>query len=361
MFCALKPFAAWFAPLAAVAALVLLPSAVHADTDHFMDPSMPEFTASARLRGTLRSVGANTMDVITFGWIQLFRKSYPEVEVTMEARTSLSAIPALTNGLADLAPIGREMLPSEEAMFRQKHGYSPTLVRVAGGSFATNNRSHAIAVFVHKDNPINQLSLAQLDAIFSASRRRGHAEIATWGDLGLDGEWASRPITLYAMRRPNGIVNFFQTRVLLDGEFRPGINERDGRNDAARLEAVVASIADDPSGIGYAGFAQWSPGVKALALAEDASGPFVEGSLETIASHTYPLSRWIYIAINKAPGKSLPPNVHAFLALVLSREGQRVVAADEAFLPLPAAVVREELARLSESTADQGAGTSPNR
>lgn len=287
------------------------------------------------------------MDVMTFGWIQLFRQHHPQVEATIEARSSLTAAPALTSGLAHVAPIAREFLPSELEVFRQRHGYDPLLVRVASGSFATNNRSHALAVYVHRDNPLRQLTLAQLDAVFSTSRRRGHPEdVTVWGDLGLTGEWANRPITIYSMRRPNGIVNFFQLRVLAGGEFKPTIHERGNTNDKVALAAVVESIANDPGAIGFAGFGHAAPGVRALALAAAGAGPAVAGTPETVADHSYPLARWVYLAVNKPPGQPLEPTVREFLRLVLSRDGQQIVARDEAFLPLSGAVAAEELAKL---------------
>ncbi|MCW5548650.1 MAG: substrate-binding domain-containing protein [Opitutaceae bacterium] len=315
--------------------------------ERLLDAHLPRFEPGPPLQGGLHSVGSDSMDVITFHWIQLFRQIHPQVRVTMEARSSLTAAPALTTGLADMAPIGRELLPSELAMFRQKFGYDPLLIRVGSGSYATDNRTHALAVYVHRDNPLRGLTLAQLDAIFSTSNKRGHSgDIKTWGDLGLGGEWHDRPITLYAMRRPNGIVNFFQQRVLLGGEFKTTIRERTNSNDKGALSSVVESLENDPGGIGYAGFSHALPGVRAVELAEESAGPFVAGTPESVADRTYPLARWIYIAVNKPPGQALPPNVREFLRLVLSREGQRIVAQDGAYLPLSAEVVREEQARL---------------
>lgn len=313
----------------------------------FSGANLPPYQTGAELHGRLHSVGSDSMDVITFNWIQLFRERHPKVAVTMEARASLTAAPALTNGLADLAPIGRELLPSELTMFREKFGYDPLLVRVASGSYAVDNRTHALAVYVHWDNPLSRLTLEQLDAVFSTSNKRGHAgDIKSWGDVGLTGEWADRPITLYAMRRPNGIVNFFQQRVLRGGEFKPTIRERTNTNDKGALAAVVESIAADPSGIGYAGFSHALPGVRALKLAEQDGAEYVAGTPESVADRTYPLARWIYIAVNKAPGKPLAPNVKEFLRLVLSREGQQVVANEGAYIPLSAEIVREELAKI---------------
>lgn len=340
-----RPRPAWAALLAlGLMAAVALEASVEGEKT--LDQSLPGFVPGPPLQGKLHSVGADTMDVITFGWIQMFRRAYPEMEVTMEARSSLTAAPALINGLAEIAPVAQEFPPSEKAIFQQKFGYPPLLIRVAGGSYMTANRSHALAVYVHRDNPLRRLSLDQLDAIFSSSRKRGHREVTTWGDLGLEGEWASRPITLYSIRRPNGIVNYFQHRVLQEGEFKATVRERANSNDSGALAAVVASIAADPGGIGYAGFAHATPAVRSLALAEKPEGPFIAGTLATVADHSYPLSRWIYIAVNRPPGQPLSPAVRAFLQLVLSRDGQAIVAQDVGFLPLPASVAHDELAKL---------------
>lgn len=302
--------------------------------------------AAAGPPGTLHSVGADTMDELTFGWLRIFRRRFPDVDATIEARSSLSAAPALTSGLADVAPVAREFLPGEHDAFVQKFGYPPLLIRVAGGSYATPNRSHALAVYVHRDNPVRSLTMAQLDAVFSATRRRGAArEVATWGDLGATGEWAQRPVNLYSIRRPNGIANFFQQRVLLGGDYRVGIRERNGADDTAALGAVVESIAGDVAGIGFAGFAQARSEVRPLALAEEGDR-FVEGSPATVRDHSYPLARWVYIAVNRRPGEPLPRNVRAFLEIVLSAEGQRVVEEEGAFLPLPPAILEAERARI---------------
>lgn len=327
----------------------MLASGLHAspDGERLLAADLPRYAPEQLLKGRLHSVGADSMDVMTFGWIRMLRRAHPNLEITMEARSSLTAAPALTNGLADVAPIAREFLPSELAMFRQKFGYDPLLIRVASGSYATNNRSHALAVYVHRENPLRELTLAQLDAIFSSSRKRGHpTEIKVWGDIGLTGDWAYRPISIYSMRRPNGIVNFFQQRVLLEGDFKATLAERSNSSDQGALVAVTEAVAADIGGIGFAGFAHANDRVRALALAQSEGSPYVLGTPDSVSDQTYPLARWVYIAVNKPPSQPLPPQVREFLRLVLSYEGQRIVAQDDAFLPLPAVIVREELAKL---------------
>jgi phosphate transport system substrate-binding protein len=219
---------------------------------------------------------------------------------------------------------------------------------VGGGAYEKGDRSHAIAVYVNRANPLERITLAQLDAIYSATRRRGSAAaVTTWGQLGLTGEWANHPIIAYAARRPNGIADAFQDRVLLTGDFKASIHERANSPTARVLDSVVDAVGADANGIGYAGFAQATSAVKALAVAETEAGPYVAGTLASVTDQSYPLTRFVYIAINKAPGKPLTPAVREFLRLVLSREGQQVLVEEGYFLPLPAAIVREELARLN--------------
>lgn len=306
-----------------------------------------EYRPESEVRGSLHSVGSDTMDVITFGWIQLFRKFHPQARVTIEARSSASGPVALTSGAADVAPVARELLPAEIRAFEQRHGYPPLVIRVATGSFAADERTHALAVFVHRDNPVRRLTLAHLDAIFSSTRRRGHPEaIIKWGQLGATGEWAERPVTIYGLRRPNGIANFFQLEVLAGGDFRTEVHERSNSHDQGALAAVAASVAADPGGIGYASFANAGPALRALALARTADGPFVDGTPETVRDRTYPLTRSVYIVVNRPTGQPLAPHIREFLRLVLSCQGQKVVADNGVFLPLPESVVNDELAKL---------------
>lgn len=341
------------APGLALAGLLTLSPCSRAESPYKVGPpnqsEVPSYVPETiGLRGTLNSVGSDTMDVVVFGWVQLYRKFHPNVRVTMEARSSLTACPALTSGAADIGPLARNPPYGDVVAFEKKFGYRPLLVRVGGGSYQRGDHSHAIAVYVNRANPIEQISLRQLDAIYSTSRRRGgESAVTTWGQLGLGGAWASRPIVAYAARRPNGIVDAFQDRALLAGTVQPSIHERANSPTQRVLDAVVEAVGADVNGIGYAGFAHATPAVKSLAIAETDDGPYVAGTLTTVQDQSYPLIRSIYIAINKPPGKPLRPIVREFLRLVLSREGQQVIADEGYFLPLPANLVSEELARLN--------------
>jgi phosphate transport system substrate-binding protein len=326
-------------------ALALIPAAGAATG---LDPRLPPYVAPAQpIEGSLHSAGSDTMDVITFGWIQLFRRYCPRVHVTMEARSSLTALPALTAGAAEIGPMARQAPDQDTQAFVAKFGYQPLVLRVGGGAFDRIEHSHSIAIFVHRSNPLSGLTLAQLDALFSSTRLRGEpADLRTWGQLGLGGAWRDAPVHLYAVRRPNGIADAFRHIVLLGGKFKPTIRERDSRPEIRVLDAVVAAVAADSQGICFAGFHQQTPEVKPLAIARTAAGPWVRGALESVTDQSYPLTRFIYIAVNKPPGRPLSPPVREFLRLVLSDQGQRIIAEEGYFLPLPAPVVAEERAKL---------------
>jgi phosphate transport system substrate-binding protein len=264
----------------------------------------------------------------------------------MEARASGSGAPALVDGRAHGAPVGRELLPAEEKAFVEKFGYKPLAIRVATGSLGSLGKTAASVVLVDKDNPIKGLTFAQLDAIYSKTRLHGHADVATWGDLGLTGDWASRPIHLYGLKSPNGIEQFFKHVVMKDGEYKDGIQFAKADGFTHAFTVAARDMASHPGGLTYAMLANLTPNVRVVPLAEAEGQPFVMPTVETIYNHTYPLSRYVYIFVNRPPGKAIEPKMKEFLKLVLSRQGQDVVAKERVFMPLTPAVVREELAKL---------------
>jgi phosphate transport system substrate-binding protein len=296
----------------------------------------------------LNLVGADVMDEITLGWVKLFRKSYPRLSVTMEARASGTGGPALTEGRAHLAPVGRELLPPEEKAFVDKFGYKPLAIRVATGSLGSLGKTATVVVFVDKDNPIKGLTMPQLDAIYSKTRALGHSDIRTWGDVGLTGQWASRPIHLYGLKPINGIEQFLKRVLLQGGDYKDGIQFVKGKGFSHAFTVAAEEMAEHPGGLTYALLANLTPNVKVVPLAAKAGEPFVPPNLDNVYSHRYPLSRYVYIFVNKAPGKPLQPKIKEFLKAVLSREGQDVVAKEGVYIPLTPQVVREELAKLEE-------------
>ena len=314
-----------------------------------VDPSIPAWDPGQVVvepEEELNLVGADVMDEITLGWIKIFRQQHPRLSVTMEARASGTGGPALTEGRAHMAPVGRELMPAEEEAFVKKFGYKPLAIKVATGSVGSLGKTATSVILVHKDNPIHGLTFAELDAIYSKDRKRGHADVSTWGDLGVKGVWATRPIHLYGLRPPNGIEQFVKNMVLLGGEWKDGIQQVKADGFTHGFTVAAHDMARNTSGLTYGLLANVTPDVKVLPLAEHAGDPFIEPTQENVYTHRYPLSRFVYIFVNRAPGKPLEPKIREFLRLVLSREGQQVVSDEAVYLPLTASVVRGELAKL---------------
>lgn len=342
-----------FVKLAALAAVLSAPAFAlkHAAPEHHLkaDPSLPTWKpgeVAVQPEEELNLVGADVMDEITLGWVKAFRKQYPRLSVTMEARASGSGGPALTEGRAHLAPVGRELLPAEEKAFVDKFGYRPLAIKVATGSVGSLGKTATSVIFVDKDNPIPGVTMAQLDAIYSKTRKRGYPEVRTWGDLGVKGEWAARPIRLYGLKPVNGIEQFVKQRVLLNGEYRDGIEFVKGKGFTHAFTVAAEDMAQKPGGLTYALLSNYRPNVKVLPIAEKEGAPFVSPTVENVYTHSYPLSRYVYIYVNRPPGKALEPKVKEFLELVLSREGQDVVAAEGVYIPLTPETVREERTKL---------------
>jgi phosphate transport system substrate-binding protein len=323
----------------------------YAEVEHHLkvDPAIPEWTPgplTIQPEEEFNLVGADVMDEITLGWCKLMRQAYPKLSVTMEARASGSGAPALINGVAHAAPVGREMLPNEEKAFVEKFGYKPFAIKVATGSVGSLGKTASSIILVDKANPIKGLTMAQLDSIYSTSRKRGGPEVNTWGDLGLTGEWKNRPIHLYGLKPPNGIESFFQQVVMEGGTYKTNIQFVKGEGFTHAFTVAAHDMAKNPGGLTYALMANLTPDVRVVPLADKAGEPFVMPTTESVYSHKYPLSRFVYIFVNKPPGQPLEPKTKEFLKLVLSRQGQDVVAKEGVYIPLTPEVVKEELAKL---------------
>jgi phosphate transport system substrate-binding protein len=225
--------------------------------------------------------------------------------------------------------MSRAMRATEVDQFERKYGYKPTQIRTS---------YDALAVYVNKDNPLEKLTLAQVDAIFSKTRRRGGKNVANWGDLGLTGDWAGRPISLYGRNSASGTYGFFKEHALGNGDYRDQVKEQPGS------ASVVQGVTEDRFGIGYSGIGYKTSGVKVVRLSEKEGGYVSSGSYEDVVSGKYPLNRFLYVYINRGPGKPLDPMVREFCKLMLSKEGQEVVVKD-GYLPLSPAIVKEELAK----------------
>jgi len=312
---------------AMVAALVALAAPVLAQPLQ-VEAGVPAYQKASGVSGNINSVGSDTMNNMMALWAEAFRKMYPNVKIQIEGKGSSTAPPALIAGTSQFGPMSRAMRATEIDQFEAKYGYKPTQLRTS---------YDALAVYVSKDNPLEKLTLAQVDAAFSKTRRRGGKNAATWGDLGLTGDWAARPISLYGRNSASGTYGFFKEHTLKNGDYRDTVKEQPGS------ASVVQGVTEDRFGMGYSGIGYKTSGVKVVALAE--KDVFSSGSYEDVKSGKYPLSRFLYIYINKAPGKPLDPLVKEYARLIFSKEGQEVVIKD-GYLPLPASIVAEELKKL---------------
>ncbi len=295
-----------------------------------VEPGIAAYQKTSGVSGNINSVGSDTMNNMMALWAETFRRTYPNVKIQIEGKGSSTAPPSLIAGTSQFGPMSRAMRSTEIDQFEAKYGYKPTQLRTS---------YDALAVYVNKDNPLEKLTLAQVDAVFSKTRRRGGKSASTWGDLGLTGDWAGRPISLYGRNSASGTYGFFKEHTLKTGDYKDTVKEQPGS------ASVVQGVTEDRFGVGYSGIGYRTSGVKVLALAERDGGSFSSGSYEDVKSGKYPLWRFLYIYINKAPGKPLDPLVKEFCKLIFSKEGQEVVVKD-GYLPLPAALVTEEMAKL---------------
>jgi phosphate transport system substrate-binding protein len=339
--------------LTALSTIVAAPAFAlkYAEPEHSLkaDPSIPSWQpgeVKSEPEEELNVVGADIMDEVVLGWVKIYRKQYPRLSLTEDLRASGAGAPGLVSGKGDLAPVGREMFPSEEKSFVDKYGYKPLAIRVATGSVGSLGKTASSVILVDKDNPIGCLSLPQLDAIYSKTRKLGHPEVNTWGDLGAKGEWASRPIHLYGLKPVNGIEQYFKMVAMDGGEYKDNIQFVKGKGFTHAFTVAAEDMATHPGGLTYALLANVTPNVKVLSLSWKDGDTCYAPNVENVYSHKYPFSRYVYIYVNRPPGKPLPPKVKEFLKLVLSKEGQQVVADERVFIPLLPEVVREELRKL---------------
>jgi phosphate transport system substrate-binding protein len=308
------------------AVLLTLAGAVAAQVQ--VDSGLASYKATSGVSGNISSVGSDSLNNLMTFWAESFAKYYPNAKVQIEGKGSSTAPPALIGGTAQLGPMSREMKGSEVDQFEKKYGYKPTALRTS---------VDALAVFVNKDNPIKCLSLGQVDAVFSKSRRRGAKDdITTWGQLGLTGEWSSRPMSLYGRNSASGTYGFFKEHSLKNGDYKDSVKEQPGS------ASVVQGVTVDRFAVGYSGIGYTTAGVRAVPLSEKDGGACVEATAENAYNGTYPLARFLYVYINKAPNKPLDPLVREFARLMFSREGQEAVVKD-GYFPIPAAVAKEEL------------------
>lgn len=311
---------AWGAALGLTAALLTVPAVAA------LDPNLPSYTRTSGVSGNLTSIGSDTLANLMTLWAEEFKRSYPNVNIQIQAAGSSTAPTALTEGTSNVGPMSRMMKDSEIEAFESRYGYRPTAIPVA---------IDALAIYVHKDNPIKGLTIAQVDAIFSSTRRCGaDKNIDRWGDLGLTGAWANRPIQLYGRNSVSGTYGYFKDNALCKGDFKNSVNEQPGS------ASVVQSISTSLNAIGYSGIGYRTSSIRTVPLATTAGGTYIDATPEQAASGEFPLSRFLYVYVNKRPNQPMQPLDREFVKLILSKQGQDVVVRD-GYVPLPAPLVEK--------------------
>ncbi len=314
-------------PMKRIALLLLLLSGTAYAADD-LDPALSEYSKQSGISGNIISVGSDTLANLMTLWAEEFKRLYPNVNIQIQAAGSSTAPPALTEGTANLGPMSRMMTQGEIAAFEGHHGYKPTAIGVA---------IDALAVYVHKDNPIKGMTIADVDAVFSATRKCGNpADITNWGQLGLDASWAARPVQLYGRNSVSGTYGYFKEFALCKGDFKNTVNEQPGS------ASVVQGITKSINAIGYSGVGYKTSGVRAVPLAKKLGEAYIEATAENAIAGKYPLSRLLYIYVNKHPNNPLPPLEMEFVKMVMSKTGQTVVLKD-GYIPLPAALAEKQL------------------
>jgi len=307
-----------------IAALLFVPPLTRAADD------LEDYTKASGVAGSLLTVGSDTLAGMTTLWVEEFQNVYPNVDSQVQASGSATAPPALTEGTAQFGPMSRPMRMREIEAFERAHGYKPTELRVA---------IDAIGVFVHRDNPIQGLNFAQLDSIFSQTLRCGATKTSnTWQDLGLSYDWAKRGIQMFGRNSVSGTYGYFKQNALCGGDFKRNVNEQPGS------ASVVQSVASSINTIGYSGVGYKVSGVKLIPIAKEGS-EYVMPTHQNILSGKYPLSRYLFVYINKHPVRDLTPIQREFIRFIFSKQGQSLVAKD-GYLPISAEIAKQELQKV---------------
>ncbi len=294
--------------------------------------SLPPYRQQSGVAGSINAVGSDTLNNLMAYWSEAFRAMYPNVTVQVEGKGSSTAPPALAAGAAQIGPMSRMMKASEIEDFEKKRGFKPTAIAVA---------IDCVAVYVNKDNPIKGLSLPEVDAIFSSTRKLNHADVSNWGQLGLTGEWVGRTISMYGRNAASGTYAFFKEVSMGNGDYKNSVKEQPGS------AAVVNGIATDAAGIGYSGIGYKTSEVRALPIAAKQGEPFVEPDFANAIDGSYPLARLLYVYIPKDPAQPLPAATHEFMKFILSQQGQELVVRD-GYGALPVEVLQEQLQLLEQ-------------
>lgn len=298
----------------------------HAKSDAVtLDKNLPDYKVAQGVSGKLTSIGSDTMNNVMAHWMEEFKKLYPGITSEMEGKGSATAPPALIEGHAQFGPMSREMKASEIADFEKKYGYKPTALKTS---------IDALAVFVHRDCPLESISLDQVKKVFSVA-----GPDATWGDLGVtDPKFKDKPIQLYGRNSASGTYGYFKEHALGKADFKSSVKEQPGSS------AVVQGVAADPLAMGYSGIGYKTAGVKMLKI-KGADGKPVEGTYANCLSGEYPLARFLYVYVNKDPNKPLDPLRAEFVRMMFSKPGQEAVLKD-GYFPVPADIAKDELKKI---------------
>lgn len=313
------------------------------ELDRALDPYRPQ----EQVKGVITIAGNHATDDAVRAWARGFAQFQPGVHIELRQDTRLTTDAfdvAVGNDGIDIVPSARELVPSERERLARTLGGPPLVVPVATGSYAVKSGTHAIAFYVNAANPLERISLDQLRQIYLPG-----GTITKWGDLGLGGQWADKPIHVFSVPisdpngNPLGIVNYLQQRVFHAAHgWRRSLYQVDSNGAGLghhMLTRIVRQVAEDQYAIGFSGFAFGSPGAKTLAIAETDAGPWYRGTHDEVAGRVYPLTRTIYFSVNAADSHALRPALREFLQFVVSREGQQVFTqGPEKYLPLTAAV-----------------------
>jgi phosphate transport system substrate-binding protein len=317
------------------------------------EASLPPYQPGQDVSGTLRLWASEAMRSVVMRWQEGFRKYHPGVTVTTDHRGTDVAVAGLYTDSADIALLGREPTASEMQAFEWIFRYQPSRIEIMNGSLDVPGKSPALVVFVHKDNPLAKLTLAQLDAVFGYEHRRGLDNRRTWEQLGVGGDWAGRPIHLYARDITSGTGRFFRHAVLNDSRNMNWDHLQEyldkGNADGSAVDAdrrILEQLKQDRFGMAVSNLRFAGPDLKPLALGAEADGPFVEATRERLIARQYALGRTAIALINRAPGHAIDPKVREFLRYILSREGQADVAGEGDFLPLDPHAARIGLGQL---------------
>ena len=317
--------------LAFAAAICLVLVAQPAGAALMVDKKLPAYKATSGVSGNVKSVGSDTLNNLMTLWAEGFRRSYPDVKIEIEGKGSSTAPPALIAGTSNFGPMSRAMKSKEMDAFEKKFGYKPGRIRVA---------VDALAVFTNKDNPLKCLSLPQVDAIFSKTRKGGmKTDIATWGDVGLKSMWASKPISVYGRNSASGTYGYFKKVALYKGDYKDSVKEQPGSS------AVVQGVASDKFAIGYSGIGYKTADVIALPVSKKTGGKCYGPEAKNAYSGNYPIARFLYIYVNKNPNQALDPLRAQFVKYIFSKEGQQAVI-KAGFFPVNAAIAKLDLGAL---------------